>query len=360
MMQELYSDLKIFNFPQKVVDILEDRLSPPIHIRLKPTNRCNHKCYYCCYRNKNLFLNQLFNGSDEIPYKKMEKLILDLSEMGVKAVTLSGGGEPLYYPHIKETVTQLINSKIKVAVLTNGSLLKGDIAEILSKKATWIRISMDALDSQTYVKIRKTGSDEFNKVCKNIYNFAKIKNSNCQLGVNFIVMKENYKNLYKFLKLMKGLGVNHVKISEAIVSTGKETNKKYYSSLLKSVKAQIAKGIIDLSGNRFSIIDKFDDFNKKNDCYQKQYNRCPFIQCLTVIGADMNLYTCQDKAYTKAGKLGSLKGKSFKKLWFSEKVKKRFFELNPSKDCTHHCTQHNKNLMLLNYFGLDEEHLEFV
>jgi MoaA/NifB/PqqE/SkfB family radical SAM enzyme len=290
----------------------------------------------------------------------MKEIIDDFSLMGVKAVTLSGGGEPLLYPHLVDLIRMLSDNQIKIAVLTNGSRLNGDAADILVRKSSWVRISMDAADPLVYSKIRGVNRNEFNKVCNNMENFAKSQNRKSVLGVNFIVMEENYRDIYKFLKLMKNIGVDHVKISDSIISTKIKENKKYHSFLINSVKTEIKKGKVNLCGGRFSIIDKTGEFNQDKNCYKKEYSWCPFIQCLTVIGADMNLYTCQDKAYTKKGKLGSLKDKSFKKLWFSEKVKKRFFKLNPSRDCGHHCTQHDKNLMLLNYLGLDENHREFV
>ncbi len=359
-MTKLYSDLKILHFDSKLRDILDGTLSPPLHIRLKPTNKCNHNCYYCCYRNKDLYLNQLFNENDEIPKDKMRKIVEGLRQMRVKAVTFSGGGEPLCYPYILETAANLINSGIKIAVLTNGSLLKGKITEALGKEIAWIRVSMDALDPQMYAKNRRVSLREFDIVCNNINNFAKNKSKQCQLGINFVVTQENHCDVYEFLKLMKKIGVDHVKISEAIVSTEKEKNKNYYFSFLDSVKKQISRGLVDLASDSFTIVDKFNNFENKDSCYEKKYNHCLFIQCLSVIGADMNVYNCQDKAYTKNGKIGSIKDKSFQELWSSEQTKEKLLNLNPSIDCNHHCTQHSKNQILFNYFNVNKAHLEFV
>jgi hypothetical protein len=82
--------------------------------------------------------------------------------------------------------------------------------------------------------------------------------------------------------------------------------------------------------------------------------------CLTVIGADLNVYTCQDKAYTTGGLLGSIKGRSFRDLWLGDELRQRLRALDPAKDCRHHCVAHGKNLMLLDYLSADEEHLDFV
>lgn len=359
-MNKLYSDLKIFGFTSKINDISRGALSFPIHVRLKPTNHCNHRCDYCCYRNDKLYLNQLFRENDEIPWKKMKEIIVDFGRMRIRAVTLSGGGEPLCYPYFIETVNGLFSLGIKIGVLTNGSLLKGKTAETLAKKADWVRISMDAVNPDTYALARNVSAKEFSSVCSNIRNFSKLKKDRCRLGVNFIVTRQNCAEIYKFLKLMKKIGVGHVKLSEAIISTSKAQNRMYYRQVSGLVRSQVLKGIADLADNNFSIIDRFDYSKSSEASYNKDYASCAFLQCLTVIGADANIYACQDKAYTKSGKLGSIKQDSFRKVWLSNETKKKMLKLNPSKDCSHHCAQHTKNLLLSDYLDICKDHAGFV
>jgi hypothetical protein len=159
---------------------------------------------------------------------------------------------------------------------------------------------------------------------------------------------------------MKNLGVNNVKIGECVVSVNVEENRRYFTPFLNSAKKQINKAFLELASKNFIIFDRLSELDKKNNNYKKNYTRCPFIQCMTIIAADMNVYTCQDKAYTKKGKLCSIKYKRFREAWFSIENKKRLEKLNPSKVCIHHCTQHRKNLMLFEYFDTNNSHVEFV
>jgi hypothetical protein len=83
------------------------------------------------------------------------------------------------------------------------------------------------------------------------------------------------------------------------------------------------------------------------------------LQILPVIGADLNIYSCQDKAYNMTeGLIGSIKEKSFKDFWFSDK--NNFFKINPSVHCNNHCVANDKNKLILEYLDSDEEHLSFV
>jgi len=359
-MSEVYSAGKIFHFPQKLRDLRQGRLSAPIHVRLKPTNRCTHRCVYCCYRNPDLHLSERMDDRDEIPRDKMREIVGDLAGMGVRAVTFSGGGEPLCYPHIVEATQGLLDAGIKVAMLTHGGLLRGDVAERLARGATWVRVSMDAADRELYAATRNVRPEEFDRVCENVQTFAAIDGRTCVLGLNLIVTRENNGDVTAFLRMAKELGADHVKISGAVVSTKPSENAAYLAPFHHTVKDQIAEATAGLADDSFAVIDKFHAPDSDAESFERSYTCCPFARCLTVIAADQNVYTCQDKAYTTAGLLGSVRDRSFKDLWFSGEVERRLAQLNPSTDCRHHCVAHGKNLMLLDYLRADQEHLDFV
>ena len=84
------------------------------------------------------------------------------------------------------------------------------------------------------------------------------------------------------------------------------------------------------------------------------------LRLLTVIGADLNVYTCQDKAYTDAGLLGSIGERRFSEFWRSQETARRIRSFDPRSSCSHHCVSHGKNLMLAELQGLDPAHAAFV
>jgi radical SAM protein with 4Fe4S-binding SPASM domain len=96
----------------------------------------------------------------------------------------------------------------------------------------------------------------------------------------------------------------------------------------------------------------FDSYHELDDKFNKEYDWCPYLQVLPVIGADLNIYPCQDKAYNlDEGLIGSIKNQSFKDFWFSSK--ENFFKINPSKVCNHHCVANSKNKLVLEYLNAD-------
>lgn len=356
-MENVYSQGKMFHFYGKLDDLKNGRVTPPVHVRMKPINACNHRCFYCCYRNDDLFLGELMDEKHMIPEDKMKSIIADLADCGVGAVTFTGGGEPLIYPHIDMTIESLLNHGIKVAALTNGARLNGETARLLARGASWVRLSIDSVNGPMLAESRKVGLEEFDVIMNNIAAFSKQKTSDCELGINFIITRMNKDHVYDFLRLMKEQGADHVKVCECIVSTDGDENNTYHAPHFNEVLEQIHRAESDLSDGDFKVVNKF---HVMDDKFEKTYTQCPFLGYLNVIAADLNVYTCQDKAYTPSGILGSIRTLSLKELWQSEEYKNAVRALNPSVDCHHHCVSHGKNLALNDFLSTDKRHLEFV
>ena len=144
----LNTNLKVFAHPDKLRSLpgTTAEVLPPLHVRIKPTNICNHDCWFCAYRQDDFQLGQAMVERDQIPLDKMMEIIDDLIEMQVQAVTFSGGGEPFVYPHLLKAVERLAAAGIPFASLTNGSRLSGELARVFAQSATWVRVSMDGWD----------------------------------------------------------------------------------------------------------------------------------------------------------------------------------------------------------------------
>jgi len=355
-MSSKYSSLKIFHYQDKLDSLVQEGgiVTPPIHIRIKPTNVCNHNCWYCAYKVDNLQLGQDMVERDYIPEDKMMEILEDCKEMGVKAITFSGGGEPFTYRFFLQTIKKLVVDNMAFASLTNGSKLKGEIAQLFAKNATWLRVSMDGWDDESYAKARDVKIGEFSKIVENMNAFTKIEDRKCNLGVSFIVDKTNHTKIYEFSKLMKSIGVDSIKISPCVVENDGALNNAYHKPFYDEAKALSQSVKDELEDDSFEV---FDSYHLLEETFVKEYDWCPYSQILPVIGADLNVYPCQDKAYNlDNGLIGSIKEKSFKDFWLNDKDK--FFKVNPSKHCNNHCVADAKNKMILDY--LDVEHLGFV
>lgn len=104
----------------------------PIHLQWNPTNKCNLHCQFCSCeeRNRNL----------EMAWEDAVRIIAEARTLGTKAVTITGGGEPMCYPRIADLVDLFVESGIKVGLVTNGIKL-GEMPTDSLRRLTWCRIS---------------------------------------------------------------------------------------------------------------------------------------------------------------------------------------------------------------------------
>lgn len=352
-----YSDLKIFLHPEKLKALSQGVVTAPIYVRIKPTNRCDHGCEYCSYRDEQSVTNTGFDMRDSIPFEKLREVIADCAAMGVRAVTFSGGGEPLLYPRIDEVMQLVLDKGIDLSLITHGQYLTGNNAKVL-KHAKWVRVSMDSPDAKTYSRIRHVPEEVFISVSRNIREFAAAKAGPCELGVNFVVNKYNFSQVYAAAKYFRLLGVNHVKFSALYCGD----IHAYHAGFRNEVISQIGRAIADFTGKTFKIVDKYSGDFEDADVVSREYHFCPIKEIVPVIAADSKVYFCHDKAFSADGAVGSIAGQSFRQLWFSGEAAARFRELDPSRDCRHHCTYHRRIQLINSFLELErnQAHANFI
>lgn len=349
-----YSQLKIFCHPEVLDNLVNGTRCNPIYIRIKPTNKCNHNCSYCHYKNSYLKLDE-YNPNDEIPKEKMLEIVESMKSLGVKAVTFSGGGEPLLYPYIEEAMGKILEAGIDLSIITNGSLLNGKRAELLAK-SKWVRISIESVNDEEYCSVRRIKKGSFDRLCENINEFAQKKDDSCELGINMVVTQDNYKQVKDMAHLMKKLGANHVKYAPLC------TNDTY--SYHKDFKDLVTKDLNDLQeeykNDAFRIINLYTDDFKDSVIFERQYMECPIKEFVCVIAANQKVYYCHDKAYLSDGCVGDLSDSSFEQLWTSEDTTKLFKNFNAQNVCNQHCVYDSRNELLNSFIKMDRNHINFI
>jgi hypothetical protein len=110
----------------------------PIMVHVMPTHRCQLDCVHCCFKNRadktlDMDRNVLMDGVGQF------------RRMGVRAVELTGGGEPTLYPYLGQCLDYMVDGLgVAVGICTNGLALPK--IEHLIKYFKWIRVSLNTLD----------------------------------------------------------------------------------------------------------------------------------------------------------------------------------------------------------------------
>ena len=267
---------------------------------------------------------------DVIALDNMVAFLNDCKEMGVKAITWTGGGDPLVYPHIYEACSILHDSPIKMGMLTNGQNLKGKVAQLLSESASWLRISIDGYDDESYAKYRSIPIGRFSKLMKNMEKFISL-DGGCTVGVIMNVDQNNASEIFDTARRIKAIGVKSFKIAPITLSSDYGRNEDMIQNLKDSVKEQHRKCIEELASESFEIVEVVSNMT---DYFFPKASWCPITQIAPILGADMKLYDCCNRMYNPMAVLADLSEIRMKDFWHQNKS--IFFRTSPKSHCLHH------------------------
>ncbi|MBI5148597.1 radical SAM protein [Candidatus Pacearchaeota archaeon] len=354
-------NLKQFN-PQKIFQHLDrlaewqaGKLVHPVCVEFFPSNLCNHSCIFC--------VSEYYKSKKEILSKKlMLRIIKEISRVS-KAITFSGGGEPLANPNTIEAVESAKKNGLDVGFITNGELLDREKIRVLVKNCTWIRVSLDASSSKIYKKMHGKNAD-FNKTIKSLYDLVKEKKrqkSKVTIGAQFIIHPLNYKDVINCGRLVKRIGVDYYQIRPVDIRPEQKEHCKTYPQTIFSKSLKLIKDAIKLSDKNFDVlpsIHKFNDVLSPQKSYSRYYTKCLGPNFTTVIGADAKVYFCCYYAGYPQYSIGDLTKNSFKEIMNSKKRKKMFEKVDFSK-CQPLCRNHEINKILYE-LSLPREHKNFL
>lgn len=122
---------------------------PPQYMMMKITNYCNSDCVYCNHA-KSRIQNEV---KQEISLERLQSIIGEAIQMGVKAISISGG-EPLVRKDVETIVRQIADSNVVPVLLTNGCLLKERAKSLYESGLRYFIISLDSLDAEDYLAQR--------------------------------------------------------------------------------------------------------------------------------------------------------------------------------------------------------------
>ena len=105
-----------------------------ISTHISPEGHCNLSCSYCSVSRRKI--------NERIELSTIKNYVLTLKKFGLKAVILTGGGEPTLYPQFNELITWLAEQNLSVALITNGTNINRVKPE-LWKIFSWVRVSLN-------------------------------------------------------------------------------------------------------------------------------------------------------------------------------------------------------------------------
>ena len=160
------------------------------------------------------------NSKGEMPYDKVMSILDQISELkdmvDVGSVLYSAHGEALLHSRFADIVRETKKRNLNVQTVTNGVLLKGEVAAALLAADAEISVSITGIipeiykDFQGYAPTMERTKHILDTVLENITELVDMKanlNSNSRIGVIYIVTPANAGHFVDYLSFFTKLGV---------------------------------------------------------------------------------------------------------------------------------------------------------
>ena len=126
---------KFLHHPAQLVSYRQGKGHTVVSTHISMTAACNLRCSYCAYANR--------DRGQKIDLAVLKDYIEKLESRGLRAVTLTGGGEPTLHPDFNEFADWLCSRRLAVGLITNGTTQD----RISAWEAfTWIRVSVNMFE----------------------------------------------------------------------------------------------------------------------------------------------------------------------------------------------------------------------
>lgn len=196
---------KIVFYLNEVENLLNKKLQLPVCAEIDPSNICNNECHFCCFKR---FLN---DNPVNLSFIMFRLFMDDFAKNGGKAVTFTGGGEPLMNPYFADMAKHCIDRGVKIGLVTNGTMLHR--LQGLWHMFEFIRVSINAPNREIYKQIH--GADNFDVVINNVKKVLTYFNRPA-VGLSVVSCAENKDHIDECVKLGDELGVDYVQVKPDI------------------------------------------------------------------------------------------------------------------------------------------------
>jgi MoaA/NifB/PqqE/SkfB family radical SAM enzyme len=153
-------------------------------------------------------------------------------------VLFGGIGEPTYHPALPEMIAQVKAIGCRVEMITNGTLLTADrSAQIINAGLDMMWVSIDGAHAESYADVRLGAHLE--RVIENMKRFRRLRRPGHrpvpEMGIAFVAMKRNIKELPQLLALAKRLGVTQFHVSNLLPHSEEACAEILYERALNSI-----------------------------------------------------------------------------------------------------------------------------
>lgn len=308
--------LKLFGHLDRLEELRRGRRPAPVNIEIDLSNRCSLGCEWCHFgythtrgplAGKRDKPAGALPGGDLMDTPLAHRILEQAAWLGVKSITWTGGGEPTLHADFDEIVAQAAECGLDQGVYTHGGHMPLARAALLKRLFTWVYVSLDAADRDSYRRAK--GVDYFERACGGIRHLVQAEGA-ATVGVGFLLNRDNWRDGPAMIALARTLGADYCQFRPTV---------RY---------AQDAPGTVDedtgwlddclawlRSLDAPDVICDVRRFEMYRDWQGHGYSVCQWAELSTVITPGGQVWRCVNKREHAGALLGDLTSETLAEIW---------------------------------------------
>lgn len=253
-------------------------------IYIEPTNHCNLNCRTCIRNIWNEPLGQMTRQT-------FKQILKGIKAVSPRPLTIFGGlGEPLFHPDIAMMVEMVTKQNSRAELITNATLLSGDLAEALIKAGLDVLwVSIDGARPESYADVRLGAA--LPEVLENITRFRDMRQGmQPHIGIVFVAMRKNIAELPEVVSLGRRLGADRFLVTNVLPYTEDMAEEILYADTLNTAAIAAPSPLapwlhfcrMDLHEGTvmplYRVIKGWRVANYERDVSVTDHNYCPFVE----------------------------------------------------------------------------------
>ena len=202
----------------------------PMTLMVEVSTRCNLQCPGC---ERQLYQSDPNLGGIPKETVKLEniKILGKILPYIYSTYFVGGLGEPLLNKEFWEIHKFFKSFKMVTGYVSNGMLITEDqVKKTIDEDVNRVLISIDSCIKEKYENIKKNAS--FEKAVEVVKMFAyykkQLKANRFQIGLNYILRSDNYKETLDYLDFARSLGAKYIMFTSFITHIEGEKEKSFF------------------------------------------------------------------------------------------------------------------------------------
>lgn len=312
------------------------RMNYPIALEIDATNKCPLACAHC------IWSDLRSSVKDSLQPNALLRVVDEAAEIGVRALTWTGGGEPLSHPTTVEGIKKAASLGLRNGMFTTAVPMTPQVTEVLLENLTWVRFHLDGATPTTYGSLHQVNPLVFDKVTENIRNFTvrrRETGARVSAGMNTVALESDIEDVGNLARLAKDLGLDFFQYKHDLTRTYQPQYQEWWDGEVIPVMDQLSR---ELTSDGFQL-----QYVRKMDLSRPDLSpACHIHHALTAITADGRVSFCKNTRDEVDWSIGSIYEAHLRDIFDGERHRRLKQQITPSNCGVIPCPNKSANLTI--------------